>query len=180
MRHPKSPQVAVSVTNEIINTSISADSSHCMIAEAVRAARPDAKAVAVDLQTIRFSDPQKGLRYIYLTPRIAQVPLLLFDQGIKPDPFDFVLRRGHVTNMAGNRVKRGPQTRDHAKKTKAASAKAIAVRRLSSAKLVTRDSGNQTVDVVGGKPAPRTSFGNRRSFGLRALGTPTRPIENEV
>src|SRR5688572_22178065 len=79
-RTPRAPRVIVNVTQEMIDRSMVKDSSHCMIAETVRAAVPSAQYVAVDIQTIRFSDPKRRLRYTYLTPRIAQVPIVQFDQ----------------------------------------------------------------------------------------------------
>jgi hypothetical protein len=151
--YPKSPQVRVDVTEEIIRESMQADSSHCMIAEAVKKARPKATRVAVDLATIRFSDPELGLRYTYLTPRTAQTPLLQFDSGMVPEPFSFMLGRGHVTRMS------------RSKKTKATT------KSLSRARLVTREGvvGGKVPDRVGGRPLP-TFRGNRREFGIRGLG----------
>src|SRR6266542_2636280 len=106
MKMPKSPRFNVDVTKEIIQASASRDSSHCMIAEAVRAAYPGAQFVAVDIQTIRFTDRPKGLRFTYLTPRQAQVALVKFDQGQVTDPFRFQQRAGQVTKAGRNRVPR--------------------------------------------------------------------------
>lgn len=88
-----SPRVLVRVTDEIIDTSIPKDSEHCMIADAVKAAFPAAKNISVDLVTVRFSDPAKGLRYIYLTPAIAQASLIDFDEGRRPQAFQCELVR---------------------------------------------------------------------------------------
>lgn len=92
-----SPQLKVELTREGIDAAKERDSSHCMIAEAVKTAFPGAAYVSVDLQTIRFSDPEKHLRYTYLTPRTAQIALVNFDQGRTPEPFAFRLGRGQVT-----------------------------------------------------------------------------------
>lgn len=100
-----SPQVKVEVTAEIIAQATECDSEHCMIAEAVKAAFPGSTFVSVDLQTIRFSEPEKHLRYTYLTPRVAQIALVNFDQGRKPEPFTFQLRRGQVTRSGGRTPK---------------------------------------------------------------------------
>jgi hypothetical protein len=62
-----------------------------MIAEAIRLAVPNAQSVAVDLVTIRWTDPVRELRYIYLTPRLAQHALIDFDSGVEPRPFDVKL-----------------------------------------------------------------------------------------
>ena len=90
---PKSPVVKVNVTESIIAESKSRDSSHCMIAEGLKAAVPHAKYILVDLQSIRFTDTEKKLRYTYLTPRSAQIALIKFDQGITPPPLEFTLRK---------------------------------------------------------------------------------------
>ena len=89
----------IKVTQEMIDRAIPADSSHCMIADAVQATLPKAEFVAVDLATIRWSDRKKGLRYTFLTPRGAQWALVQFDQGVKPEPFSFILRQGQTTSM---------------------------------------------------------------------------------
>src|SRR6267154_4598986 len=98
-RIPRSRRVDVEVSEDVIKLSTQADSSHCMIADAVRKAVPGATGISVDLQTIRFSDPKKRMRYVYLTPRIAQVALVDFDAGQKPEPFTFRLDRAHITAM---------------------------------------------------------------------------------
>ncbi len=45
----------------------------------------------VDLQTIRFSDPTKRKRFVYLTPSVAQHNILKFDKGDQVKPFAFSL-----------------------------------------------------------------------------------------
>ena len=86
-RIPKAPRFSLVVTDEMIEDAIPRDSSYCVFAEAVKAARPGAQKVAVDLQTIRFTDPKLGLRFTYLTPRPCQIAIINFDQGIRPEPF---------------------------------------------------------------------------------------------
>lgn len=81
----------VSVTKDHIENGVSKHSQHCMIADAVKEARPNAQYIIVDLQTIRFSDPEKGKRFTYLTPAVAQHNLLKFDQGKTVAPFSFSL-----------------------------------------------------------------------------------------
>jgi hypothetical protein len=88
-----SPKILVRVTDDLIETALPKDSEHCMVADAVKVAFPTAKAVSVDLATVRFSDPDKGLRYIYLTPRFAQTALVEFDEGRRPHAFQFELTR---------------------------------------------------------------------------------------
>ena len=166
-RTPRSPRLKIEVTEEIINAAVPRDSSHCMIAEAVSATFPDARRVSVDLQTIRFSDPRRGLRYTYLTPRIAQLALIQFDQGTLSEPFAFQLRGAQVTAMA--RPRGSGLTEKELDQRKAASA----TRRenLKRTRLVQRESeaAGAVPDRVGGKPPPTTSLARRRSFGLRSL-----------
>lgn len=156
MRAPRTPRVFVDVTEEKIRSAVTADSSHCMIAESLRSARPDAASVAVDLQTIRFSDKSRGLRYTYLTPRSVQIELLRFEEGILPSPFQFVLRGGHVTAI-------------HPKKSMSDSTKEK-LRALAKARIRTGETKGSSPNRVGGKTAPVSRLGNRRGFGLRGLG----------
>ena len=154
-RTPRAPRVRIQVTQEAIDDSVERSSSHCMIAEAVKHSYPDAQRISVDLQTIRFSDPRTGLRYTYLTPRVGQVALVQFDQGIKPAPFGFQLRNGQVTRMGsgGNRTRAQEQ--------------ASGSRRLNPT--VNSDQPQPVPDVLGGKTPPKSALGARRSFGLRDL-----------
>lgn len=92
-----SPKVDLQVTEDIITKAVRADSTSCMIADAVKAQVPGAKFVTVDLQSIRWTDPVKGLRYTYLTPSNAQGALVMFDQGFECEAFTVKLRGAHVT-----------------------------------------------------------------------------------
>lgn len=167
--HPRARELNVRVDTETIEDAIPRDSSHCMIAEAVRTAFPAAKNISVDLQTIRFSDPERGLRYTYLTPRVAQLALINFDMGIKPDPFFFRLRSGMVT-ASSKRPPLQKQSEEHVKNAKAArKATADKVREMSATIVDRRHGDGTTPDVVGGRTPPITTFARRRAFGLRAL-----------
>jgi hypothetical protein len=156
-----------------------------MLAEAVKEAYPDATRVAVDLQTIRFSD-NRGRRYTYLTPRLAQVALVKFDQGSQTiTPFSVKLRNG----VATMRTPRGPVS---AAKHRDANAKRRAKRaaerageggrpsvRAGTNKRLKQESGRDETSLrpTGGEPPPRSPVladppipgGRRRTFGLRAL-----------
>jgi hypothetical protein len=161
---PSSPRIKVRVTKEIIDRSEQRDSSHCMIAEAVREAVPKAQSVSVDLQTIRYTDPDKRLRYVFLTPRQAQKALVMFDQGIHGDPFEMLLRGGQVIRMGHHTSGRGSSTKT-----------APMPEGLTRELRVTSVSNPSVPEVVGGKAPPvggltNTRYGNkRRAFGLRAL-----------
>jgi hypothetical protein len=169
---PRAPRVTVEVTNEVIRDSVQRDSSHCMIAESLKRAHPDARRVAVDLQTIRFTDPKKGLRFTYLTPRTAQVAIVKYDQGLLPDPFSFRLGNGQVTRA--NTRANGRAQRQLSKKQleQRQAATKSSVDHLAKARLRPRDgqaaSKDNPPDRVGGKPPP-VAPGARRAFGLRGL-----------
>ena len=154
LRGATSPKVKAPVTAEIIDGAVPRDSGHCMLAKAIEVARPDAKFIAVDLQTIRFSE--NGRRYIYLTPRTAQRALIDFDHGVRPEPFVLNLRNAQVM-IAGSRGKKREPV-----------------------ELVINPAGGGTIPIVKGGQAPPTGLlsnqgtnrgnrtGKRREFGLRA------------
>lgn len=83
----------IAVTEAVIEKAMKADSSHCMIADAIRAACPAYTNIAVDLQTIRVTDRAEKKRYIFFTPLKAQQELLRFDQGNAIEPSSFLLPR---------------------------------------------------------------------------------------
>jgi hypothetical protein len=95
----KAPKLKINVSTEMIEVAVRADSRHCMIAQAVADAYPNARYIAIDLASIRFSDREKGFRYQYFTPAIAQRALLEFDKGELPTPFSCVLIRGHSSKL---------------------------------------------------------------------------------
>lgn len=152
-RRPTGPQVDVNVGQETIELSMPKNSSHCMIAEAIKTSYPRASHVAVDISTIRFTDPEKRQRYTFLTPRRAQVALLQFDQGIKPDPFQFQLKRAHVT-VSGTK-KEGDVSAPKERKPRAT--------------LIGAGSNGERARRFGGKTPPRLPH-TRREFGIRAFG----------
>jgi hypothetical protein len=96
-RVPYSPRLTISIDQETIEASTRRKSSHCMIAEAIKRAIPRATGVSVDLQAIRWTDPDLQLRYVFLTPREAQIALLHFDRGETPESFTMKLSNAHVT-----------------------------------------------------------------------------------
>jgi hypothetical protein len=163
---PRGKTFTIAVSAELISMSKERDSSHCMTAEAIRAAVPWARSIAVDLQTIRFSDPEKRLRYTYLTPRLVQVELVNFDQGITPDPFDFRLSGAHVTSMC-SRKPSGVAPQPISDKKRAS----IMKNRIALTKTVVVPTNSKpgATRRAGGRTAPLSPFARRRQFGLRAL-----------
>jgi hypothetical protein len=168
-KFPKGPRVRVNVTKEVITRAVAADSSKCWIAEAIKAQVPNAVNVAVDLSTIRFTDPERELRYVYLTPYSAQLALIQFDEGNPPPSFAFVLKNAHVTR-AGS-LPRRPDLRAKAKQTRAEKQKekrADARRALLARTTIVRgDSKGNVPRRVGGRRPPQLKM--LRQFGIRAF-----------
>ena len=144
----------VDVTLEIIMTAVPANSGHCMISDAIKAAALKkgwrTSKVMTDLQTVRFTDLEKGIRYICFTPFVAQKALLDFDAGLEVKPFSFRLKPAQV--LYKNASKRRQKAR-------------VAVR--------ARNDGGTTKGAPvkhGGKAMPTLALGMRRGFGIRAMG----------
>jgi hypothetical protein len=100
----------VTITPELLERGVQEDSRHCVIAEAIKEQNPHFKSILVDLQTIRWTNPRTGKRYICLTPEVASSLLVAFDQGHEIEPVAFSLRPSQVTTtdrVAASR-KRGP------------------------------------------------------------------------
>ena len=86
-------KIEVNATADLIDKAIQRDSHNCFVAEAIKMARPTATNVLVDLQSIRFTDPETRLRYLFFTPRVCQLALIHYDQGDRPEPFQFTLTK---------------------------------------------------------------------------------------
>jgi hypothetical protein len=94
----------IAVLQKHIDEAMRANSSHCAIAFAIRDAIPDATFVAVDLQTIRWSNPKRGVRYCFLTPTIAQHDVIIpFDQGEECKPVTFKMKPAFITRIGAKR-----------------------------------------------------------------------------
>lgn len=83
----KQHTLTIPVTEEIIAAASRADSHRCMIADAIERALPNVRNVSVDVVTIRFSDRDRGQRYVYITPDLARQQLLRFDDGVVVEPW---------------------------------------------------------------------------------------------
>jgi hypothetical protein len=85
-------QYTVTVSSEAIAAmTVGGIAGERIMAEAVRAARPDARNVAVDLGTIRWTDPKTGRREVFSTPATVRDALLGVARGMAPEPFRFIL-----------------------------------------------------------------------------------------
>lgn len=170
--HSAGRGIVLDVTPEIITNAVQRDSSHCVIADALKAAVPAARAITVDLQTIRFTDPASERRYVYFTPQGAQVVLVKFDQGIKPEPF--LLKLGRPCQIAragtGHPGRRKGSSSTTVKKAAGGQPKPLPE---GDAKKVTNVRRDGTPVVLGGKLPPTAALsstrGRRRTFGLKSL-----------
>jgi hypothetical protein len=77
----KTPTLKVEITKENYEQAIQASSGSCLVADAIKKQHPNFSSVKVDVATIRFSDKERGERYLYLTPPSVYQTLLFFDQG---------------------------------------------------------------------------------------------------
>jgi hypothetical protein len=136
-----------------------------MIVDAIQEKFPKYSHVTADLQTIRFSDKAKGLRYIYITPRLCVIALINFDRGKRTRPFKFTLRGAHTVAMVlSNRQIGAPiETRTRAR-----------AHRLGQQRIVQGSSRGRNraprLEMIGGRAPPRpVSASTKRVFGMRAL-----------
>jgi hypothetical protein len=142
----------IAVTAPLIERATGRDSRHCMIAEAILAARPDFRNVMVDLATIRWSNPRTGKRYICLTPERAGAELVRFDAGEPIEPFELNLKVIQVTPMARTtetRAEARAAGRTQARKTRAGRGSRTITGRVTDPL------------IVGGKPLPTGHLSNR-------------------
>jgi hypothetical protein len=89
---PKQTTVTISAEAITAATAGRIDGEH-VIVEALRAARPDVRNVAVDLGTIRWTDPKTSRRVTFQTPTAVREALLGLRNGAVPKPFRFILGR---------------------------------------------------------------------------------------
>jgi hypothetical protein len=97
----------IAVQQKHIDHAMERNSSHCAIADAIKDAVPHARFISVDLQTIRWTDPNKGVRYCFLTPAVAQQDVIIpFDQGErdKCKPVTFRMKPAFVTRTGKKRT----------------------------------------------------------------------------
>jgi hypothetical protein len=168
-RLPRAPAGIITVTREIAQSAEQKNSSHCGIAEAIALTYPWAKGIAVDIQTIRFSNPKKRLRYVYLTPRTGQKYIVAFDQGEKTNELSFRLRGGHVMPMAGYTEKGKKNKKAYYEKMKSTPVYKSSHQRAKQRRTFLRARGLGRLPDRFGGTAPPVAPGRRREFGLRAL-----------
>ncbi len=166
-----SNSLKVSVTAPLIERATQRDSRHCMIAEAILAARPDFRRVIVDLATIRWTNPRTGKRYVALTPELAAVALVKFDQGQEVEPFELALTPIQSTPVPINKA-----TESRAEARAAGRAKPRVTTSQARGPRVMKIDGQGRSTIEGGAPlrgghlSNVTLSGRRyRAYGLRQL-----------
>ena len=93
-RRQPSKQITVTIGAEAIAAmAVGRIPGERIIVEAIRAARPETRNIAVDLGTIRWTDPKTGQRMTFATPPAVRDALLGLARGITPTPFRFILGR---------------------------------------------------------------------------------------
>lgn len=182
VRAVKAPRLDFAVTAEHIAAGIPKDSAHCMIADALREAMPNADLISADLATIRFTDRLAGRRYIYLTPIPAQQALIAFDQGEPVEPFHVRARAAQMIHTGAARRARRIQAeqdgeplpeREPAKLVKAAgdsgTGSSVPLKVGGSAPPIGALAGGDTKGMGESGVTSQYRTGRRREYGLRAL-----------
>jgi hypothetical protein len=83
-RRQPSKQTAVSVSAEaIVAVTAGGIDGESLIAAAVRTARPEVRNIAVDLGTIRWTDPKTSRRVTFATPVVVRAALLALAGGAR-------------------------------------------------------------------------------------------------
>ena len=178
-RYENGPQIKVIVTQEIIDNAIESNSAHCVVADAIKASlltrgNGRYKGVSVDLGQIRITDKKLNKRFVWFTPHLCQRAITQFDQGKRKwlQPFHFWLRYPIQVLAARSRTGLEPSPQHSAAGKKGG--KVTGQRRASLAvKADGRGSWPRSTKTQkkGGKQIPTGALmGNRRQFGVKALG----------
>ena len=93
-RRKPAKQTTVIITAEAIDSARRhGGDGEGVIVEAIRAARPEVRNVAVDLGSIRWTNPKTGKRLTFATPVSVRDALLELASGGMVQPFRFILER---------------------------------------------------------------------------------------
>jgi hypothetical protein len=174
----------IRVEEKHLAAALRANSSHCAIALAIKDAIPDATFISVDLQTIRWSNPKRGVRYCFLTPHIAQTDVIIpFDQGEECKPVSFKMKPAFITRIGAKRnhtpepdqlkgtglkVAEEPECKLIPYAGKEPEKRGTYKRRKPRA-MISATKPDGTIPVTLGGKLPPVSVLARREFGLRAL-----------
>src|SRR5262245_53549082 len=128
-----------------------------MVADAIKEAFPNAIRIRVDMQTIRWTDPVRKLRYIHLTPARAQQYVINFDAGDTIKPFRFRLSRQGRQTIPMVQMPAEVQKALHEKHPR------------KKAKMKMSEDGKMVVEKIGGKAPPMLGPSTVRGYGIRGL-----------
>jgi hypothetical protein len=81
----------ITVTQQDIDAGVRGSDVYCMASTAIGRLIPSATRISTDVQCIRFTDSELGIRYTYLTPREVQQYVIDYDAGDPIKPFSFTL-----------------------------------------------------------------------------------------
>lgn len=109
-----SPRLTIQITPDRWAKAKQANSAACLISDAARDAYPHLRQWSTDMATIRATDPEKGVRYHWVTPQSAQDLLLAFDQGWgEPKAHTVTLTRAfRITNVRRSGRWKDPAARE--------------------------------------------------------------------
>ena len=160
----RAPTKKVFISQERINTSVERDSAHCMFADAIKDSIPSAQRPEVDIQTVRWSDPEAGYRYVYLTPRAVQDAIIHFDTGeknkLKPFTFTLPSKEAQMFPLCTLTEEQKASKRKYNESYKE---REIVVGKVNG------QGREDVVGVIGGTPPPRVPGGRRRIFVLKQM-----------
>jgi len=141
----------ITTNQEHIEYGVRNNSHRCPMSLAIRQRFPSARYISIDLQTIRYSLPEYGLRFIWMTPPAGQRFLRYFEGGREGElrPFTMALRGLFLMDIQRRPERKGKKP----------------VRK-PKAKLHQFGGGNNLPATIGGK-AP-SKVGTDRIFGVRA------------
>jgi hypothetical protein len=171
----RAPKVRIEVSKDVIDKAVARHSGHCVFADAIGESLLWARFIAVDIQTVRFSDPTKRERYVYLTPRRLQQAIIDFDQGDRPEPFSFSLYTGQTIPFGqSDRQNELDRKRDELKRAEKIKELEGEAKPSKKAELVSSRAPGAIPGIVGGVAPPHPKDpgvprGMRREFGLRAF-----------
>jgi hypothetical protein len=104
----KKGRLFIAVEQSHIDEALRASSSHCAIAMAIQSTLPTAKFIAVDVQCIRFTLPERQMRFCFLTPHAARELVINFDQGEECRPVSFSMKPAFIAKSGRSKQRHTP------------------------------------------------------------------------
>jgi hypothetical protein len=81
-------RLKIAITQKEIDESVRGNSNKCMIRDSLKRDHPDFKALWVDKNQVRFTDPKLNVIYTFQMSPVGRVMLLKWDSGETIVPFD--------------------------------------------------------------------------------------------